>query len=91
VATTVRIPAQLRPFAGGAAIVEADGPTVGAILKAVEAAHPGFGERIFDESGALRRSVNLFLDDEDVCLLHFLDTPVAKRQVISIVPAVAGG
>jgi molybdopterin synthase sulfur carrier subunit len=91
VTTTVRIPTQLRPLAGGAAAVEADGATVGDVLKALDAAHPGFGERLFDESGTLRRFVNVFLDDEDVRFLDNLETPVAERQVLSIVPAVAGG
>ena len=55
------------------------------------AAHPGFAERLFDESGQLRRFVNVFLSDEDVRFLEGLATPVADGQTISIVPAVAGG
>jgi molybdopterin converting factor small subunit len=67
-----------------------EGETVGDVLKALEAAHPGFGDRLFDESGALRRFVNVFLGEEDVRFLDGLNTPVGN-QGLSIVPAVAGG
>jgi molybdopterin synthase sulfur carrier subunit len=90
-ATTVRIPTQLRELSGGASEVEVDGATVGDVLKNLDAAHAGFAERLFDEAGALRRFVNLFLADEDIRFLDGLDTPVADTQTISIVPAVAGG
>ena len=55
------------------------------------AAHPGLAERLFDESGALRRFVNVFLAEEDVRFLDGLSTPVTAGQTLSIVPAVAGG
>jgi molybdopterin converting factor small subunit len=64
---------------------------VGEVLKALDSAHPGFGDRIFEENGNLRRFVNVFLADEDVRFLQGLGTPVADGQTISIVPAVAGG
>ncbi len=90
-ATAVRIPTQLRPLADGASELSMEGDTVGAVLKNLEAAHPGFGERLFDDEGKLRRFVNVFLADEDVRFLEGLDTPVAAGQTLSIVPAVAGG
>lgn len=88
---TVRIPTQLRTLTGGAGEVSADGSTVGEVLKALDAAHPGLGERLFDEAGKLRRFVNVFLADEDVRFLDGLETGVAEGQTVSIVPAVAGG
>jgi len=88
---TVRIPTQLRNLSANAAEVEVEGATVADALKALDGAHPGFGERLFDESGALRRFVNVFLADEDIRFLQGIDTPVADGQVLSIVPAVAGG
>ncbi len=88
---TVRIPTQLRTLTGGEGTVSIDGDTVGTVLKALDAAHPGLGERIFAEDGGLRRFVNVFLDDEDVRFLQNLDTPVAAGATVSIVPAVAGG
>ena len=88
---SVRIPAQLRTLTGGAGEVQADGATVGEVLKALDAAHPGFADRLFDEGGNLRRFVNVFLADEDVRFLDGLATPVSDGQTLSIVPAVAGG
>ncbi|MFP5320191.1 MAG: ubiquitin-like small modifier protein 1 [Acidimicrobiia bacterium] len=87
----VRIPTQLRNLSGGEAEVKVDGATVGDVLNGLEAAHPGFGERIFDGEGRLRRFVNVFVADEDVRFLQGLDTPVADGQTVSIIPAVAGG
>ena len=87
----VRVPAQLRSLTGGQGEVSVEGETVGAVLKALDVAHPGFGERLFDDAGKLRRFVNVFLADEDVRFLSGLDTPVADGQVLSLVPAVAGG
>ena len=88
---TVRIPSQLRTLTGGEAQVSAEGSTVGEVLKALDAAHPGFADRLFDQDGTLRRFVNVFLADEDVRFLQGLDTAVAAGQTLSIVPAVAGG
>jgi sulfur-carrier protein len=88
---TVRIPSQLRPLSGGAGELVLEGSTVGEVLKALDAAHAGFADRLFDESGNLRRFVNVFLADEDVRFLQGLGTPVSDGQTISIVPAVAGG
>ncbi|HVX23041.1 MAG TPA: ubiquitin-like small modifier protein 1 [Acidimicrobiales bacterium] len=88
---SVRIPTQLRTLTGGAGEVQVDGATVGEALKALDAAHPGFADRIFDDAGQLRRFVNVFLADEDVRFLDGLTTPVTAGQTISVVPAVAGG
>jgi molybdopterin converting factor small subunit len=91
VSVTVRIPTQLRNLSGNAAEVEVEGSTVAEALKALEGAHPGFGERLFDDSGALRRFVNVFVADEDIRFLQGVDTPITDGQTVSIVPAVAGG
>ena len=88
---TVRIPTQLRTLSGGAAEVHVDGGTVGEVLKALDAAHPGFAGRLFDDAGALRRFVNVFVADEDVRFADGLDTTVEPGQTVSIIPAVAGG
>ncbi|MGO8873874.1 MAG: ubiquitin-like small modifier protein 1 [Acidimicrobiales bacterium] len=87
----VRIPTQLRTLTGGTGEVEVEGSTVGDVLKALDAAHQGFADRLFDENGGLRRFVNVFLADEDVRFLEGLSTPVHDGQTVSIVPAVAGG
>jgi molybdopterin converting factor small subunit len=88
---TVRIPTQLRTLTAGRGEIEVEGSTVGEALKALDAAHPGFAERLFDDQGQLRRFVNVFLADEDVRFLDGLGTPVGAGQTVSIVPAVAGG
>jgi molybdopterin converting factor small subunit len=91
VSVTVRIPAQLRTLSGGSGELALSGSTVAEVLKDLDSSHPGFSDRLFDETGALRRFVNIFLADEDVRFLSGLDTPVADGQTLSIVPAVAGG
>jgi len=88
---TVRIPTQLRTLTGGVGEVAADGSTVGEVLKALDAAYPGMGDRLFDETGKLRRFVNVFVADEDIRFQDGLDTPVGAGQTVSIIPAVAGG
>jgi molybdopterin synthase sulfur carrier subunit len=88
---TIRIPTQLRPLAGGNSEVSTGGTTVAEVLKALEAAHPGFTDRLFDDTGRLRRFVNVFLADEDIRFLDGIDTPVPDGATLSIVPAVAGG
>lgn len=88
---TVRVPTQLRGLTGGAGEVEVEASTVGEALKALDAAHPGLGERLFDEAGQLRRFVNVFVAEEDIRFLEGLATPVLDGQTVSVVPAVAGG
>ena len=88
---TLRIPTQLRTLTGGAGEVTVDGSTVGEALKALDAAHPGFGERLFDGDGKLRRFVNVFVADEDIRFLDGVETPVDDKTTVSIIPAVAGG
>ncbi|HAQ24133.1 MAG TPA: molybdopterin synthase sulfur carrier subunit [Acidimicrobiaceae bacterium] len=90
-AVTVRIPTTLRPLTTGQAEVEVEASTVREALSALDAAHPGFSERITDESGILRRFVNVFVDDEDVRFMDGLDSSVLDGATVSIVPAVAGG
>jgi sulfur-carrier protein len=91
VSVSVRIPAQLRTLSGGSGEVALSGSTVAEVLKDLDSSHPCFSDRLFDDSGSLRRFVNIFLADEDVRFLQGLDTPVADGQTLSIVPAVAGG
>ena len=88
---TVRVPTTLRPATGGVAEVKVEGATLSEVLDNLEAAHPGFRDRIFDGEGNLRRFVNLFVADDDVRFLQGLDTPVPDGETVSIIPAVAGG
>jgi molybdopterin synthase sulfur carrier subunit len=88
---TVRIPTTLRPMAGGKSEVEVEGATVGEVLKSLDAAHPGFADRLLGEDGNLRKFVNVFVADDDVRFLDGLDTPVPDGETVAIIPAVAGG
>jgi len=87
----VRIPTQLRELSAGQSELDVEGATVADVLKALDAAHPGFRDRLYDDNGKLRRFVNVFVADEDIRFLDGLDTEVADNQTVSIVPAVAGG
>jgi len=90
-AVTVRIPTTLRPMAGGKSEVQVQGSTLAEVLAALDDAHPGFRDRLFDEEGQLRRFVNVFVADDDVRFLQGLDTPVPDGETVAIIPAVAGG
>jgi len=87
----VRIPTPLRKYTGGAEAVQADGATVAALVADLDKRHPGIRERICDESGAVRRFVNIFVNGEDIRFLQNLDTVVKAGDEVSVVPAIAGG
>jgi molybdopterin synthase sulfur carrier subunit len=88
---TIRIPTPLRKLTNNQEEVTASGTTLGAILDELNKTYPGLGERILDEQGAIRRFVNIFVNDEDVRFLQEKETPVKETDVVSIVPAIAGG
>ena len=90
-AVKVRIPTPLRNLTGGKDEVEVEGSNVREVLENLEKAYPGFRERLFDENGNLRRFVNLFLNDEDIRFLKELHTEIKDGDVLSIIPAIAGG
>jgi molybdopterin/thiamine biosynthesis adenylyltransferase/rhodanese-related sulfurtransferase/molybdopterin converting factor small subunit len=87
----VRIPTPLRPLAGGLSQVEVDARSVSQALEVLEARHPGFRAKILDESGAIRRFVNVYVGTNDVREREGLATALRPEDVISIVPAIAGG
>ena len=87
----VRIPTPLRKLTNGQEEVQAAGGNIAAILTSLESQYPGLRERICDDQGKIRRFVNIFKNDEDIRFLQNLDTPVADKDELSIVPAIAGG
>jgi MoaD family protein len=87
----VKIPTQLRSLTDGASELEAAGATVSELIEHLEGRHPGLKERLVDESGHLRRFVNVYLNDEDVRFLDGISTEVPEGASVSIIPAVAGG
>ena len=90
-AITVRIPTPLRRLTKNLPEVEAVGSDVNSIIENLEANYPGIKERICDESGNVRRFVNIYLNDEDIRFLDGKATPVKAGDEISIIPAIAGG
>ncbi|MBN1529527.1 MAG: MoaD family protein [Thermoleophilaceae bacterium] len=89
--STVKIPPVLRSSTGGAREVEAEGQTVGDVLRSLAGQHPATESQLFSEEGELNRYVNVYLNDEDVRVLEGLDTSVGESDTIVILPAMAGG
>ncbi|QSQ15857.1 MoaD/ThiS family protein [Myxococcus landrumensis] len=88
---TIRIPTLMRPLTRNQAEVTASGGTVREVLKDLDARYPGIGVKLLDEHGAVRRYVNVFLNDEDIRALEALDTPVKDVDRLTLIPAMAGG
>jgi molybdopterin converting factor small subunit len=91
VSVSVRIPTILRPYTGGASEVAAEGGTLAEVIDALEVAHPGLRARVLDDDGAIRRFVNVYVNDDDVRFAEGLATATPDGTSISIIPAVAGG
>jgi sulfur-carrier protein len=88
----IRVPTMLRPSVGGERVVAAEGATLRELIGNLDTRHPGFASQLVDaETGEQRRFVNLYINDEDVRYLAGLDTPVEESDIVSILPAVAGG
>lgn len=87
----VRIPTVLRPMAGGNSSVELTGSTVGEVVGELVGVYPGLKENLVDDAGAVRKFVNVYLNDEDIRFLEKLETAVADGDEVAILPAVAGG
>ena len=89
-AIEVRIPTILRPYTDGARAVEGKGDTLRDLIADLESRHPGLQDRVV-EDGSLRRFVNVYLNDEDVRFLDGIDTRLSDGDVVTVLPAVAGG
>ena len=87
----VRIPTPLRKHTGGAEAVDAEGGTITALVADLDRRYPGIKDRICDESGQIRRFVNIFVNGEDIRFLKHLETTLKQGDEVSIVPAIAGG
>ncbi len=90
-AIEVRIPTILRTYTAGEKAVDASGATLGALVDDLEANHPGIKERLVEDSGDLRRFVNVYVNDEDVRFTGGLGTELSDGAQVVILPAVAGG
>lgn len=87
----VRIPTPLRPLTKGQGEVEAQADTINSMIEALNQAHPGLKDRLCDESGELRRFVNIYVNEEDIRFLKGKETSLKDGDEVSIVPAIAGG
>jgi sulfur-carrier protein len=89
--STVRIPPTLRPATGGAKQVDVPGGTVREVVAGLVAAYPSLESQLLAPDGDLNRFVNAFLNDTDIRHLEALDTPVAEKDTLLLLPAMAGG
>ena len=87
----VRLPTVLRAQADGQATVTVEGATVGEVFHSLIGQYPGLRENLLDDTGGLHKFVNVYTNDEDIRYLDGLDTKVGDGDVLSILPAVAGG
>ena len=88
---TVIIPTPLRKFTQDTELVEVQGTTIGDVFTQLELRYPGIQARLCETSGELRRFINVYVDGEDIRFLNGLETGLAEKAEISIVPAIAGG
>ncbi|HSW43379.1 MAG TPA: ubiquitin-like small modifier protein 1 [Patescibacteria group bacterium] len=89
--STVRVPPVLRAQAGGVKALDVAGATVGEVLVALVAAHPGLRPQLFTDDGMLNRFVNIYVDGRDVRYTGELATVVGEHDEVVILPAMAGG
>jgi molybdopterin synthase sulfur carrier subunit len=89
--SVVRVPPVLRGAVGGVRELAVPGATVTEVLDSLYAAHPEVRAQLVGDDGELHRYVNIYVNDEDVRLLGWLDTPVAESDTVLILPAMAGG
>lgn len=87
----VRIPTPLRPLAGGKSEVVVQGASVREVLDNLERQHQGLKARLCNKNGDLQRFINFYLNESDIRGLQGIDSTIKSGDVLSIVPAIAGG
>jgi sulfur-carrier protein len=90
VAVEVKVTSVLQRVVG-ARSVQSEGNTIAEVLRRVDEQYPGFKEQITEDDGSLRRFVNVYVNDEDIRYLQSLETPVKEGDIVSVLPALAGG
>ena len=90
-AKKVRIPTPLRKLTNNEEVIEVEAANVGAAIEELQSKFPGFRERLLDESGEVRRFVNVYVNEEDIRFLQNKETALKEGDEISIIPAIAGG
>jgi MoaD family protein len=87
----VRIPTPLRKLTRDEEIVQVTATTVGGAIAELQSRFPGIKERLTDEAGAVRRFVNVYVNEEDIRFLQNQETALRDGDEMSIIPAIAGG
>ena len=87
----VRIPTPLRKLTNDLEVVSAAGANVGEVLENLEKAFPGMRERLYDAQGSVRRTLLIYVNDEDIREQQELATPIKDNDEVSLIPAYAGG
>ena len=90
-AKKVRIPTPLRKLTNNEEVVEVSAATIGDAICELQTRYPGIKERLVDENGAVRRFVNVYVNEEDIRFLQDQQTPLKDGDEVSIIPAIAGG
>lgn len=90
-AVKVRIPTPLRKLTNNEEVVEVEAGTIASAIKELQSRYPGIQERLVDESGTVRRFVNVYVNEEDIRFLQNQETPIQDGDEISVIPAIAGG
>jgi len=90
-AAKVRIPTPLRKLTNNEEVVEVNAATIGDAITELQSRFPGIKERLLDESGAVRRFVNVYVNEEDIRFLQNQETKLKDGDEVSIIPAIAGG
>ena len=88
---TLYLPEPLRTYGGGVAELPLSARTVQAVLDDLERTRPALYRNVCDETGAVRRHLNIFVNADNVRDLAGLDTTLKSGDVVTIVPAVSGG
>jgi molybdopterin converting factor small subunit len=87
---SIRVPSALRSFTGGASDIEVTATTVGEALTELDRRHPGIAAKVLAD-GAVKPFIRIFVGPDDIGGLSGLETKLAERDEIAIVPAIAGG
>jgi len=88
---TVRIPTPLRKLTNDEELVTVEAATIGDAIGELQTKYPGIKERLVDDSGEVRRFVNIYVNEEDIRFLQNKETPIKDGDEVSIIPAIAGG